>query len=182
MNMHINRSRSVHPDADNSSITLELTEKARAYGNFLDETLYPRLEASVAAREKVEEDIKEYEDLLNKIELLVKRRNLSGAGKRIQEPLHGVADLGHELAYCRAVVDDPETIFVDVGYGFHIEFGLKEASSFVQQRIQFLQQFRLAKCVKESNEVAMHYSEGIKLLESFREEIEKSKSRYRGSI
>ena len=158
-----------------NSALMELTEKAKVYGKFLDETLFPRLKAAVAAREKVEGDVKDYKELLHKIALLVERRNTTIDNKRIQQPLHAVVDIGHQLAFCRAIVDDPETIFVDVGYGFHVEFGLKEAREFILQRIEFLEKFRLAKCVKESNEIATHYEEAMELLESFREEIENRK-------
>mmetsp|Transcript_15036 Transcript_15036/g.19625 ORF Transcript_15036/g.19625 Transcript_15036/m.19625 type:complete len:163 (-) Transcript_15036:84-572(-) len=146
----------------------EMKEKLEA---FLNEKLLPRLNAVVATRDELENEISEYKEVAEKIDLLIKRRKLEG--NRIQQPLHGKVNLGHKLAFARAVVDDPETIFLDVGYGFHVEFGLQEAADFIVKRINFVRTMKLSKVVKESNEIAQHYKETLLLLENIREETEK---------
>lgn len=148
----------------------ELREKTELYGKFLDETLHPRLKAAVKAREQIEKDISEYEELQHKINKIVRRRDR--VNRRIQQSLTGMVDLGHGLAFSKVVVDDPETIYLDVGYGFHVEFTLGEAFDFCTKRINFLKRFRLTPCVKEANEVARHYEQAVDLLESLRKEME----------
>mmetsp|Transcript_7281 Transcript_7281/g.10734 ORF Transcript_7281/g.10734 Transcript_7281/m.10734 type:complete len:169 (-) Transcript_7281:202-708(-) len=155
---------------------VDLRQKAEEYGAFLDQNLQPQLEAIVRDRDSCEKDIAEYVELTQKIEELILRRNNNPKAKRIQAPLECLADLGHKVAYSHAVVDDPESIFVDIGYGFHIEFSLGEALQFIEKRIKFLKEFKLKKVVREANMISEHYTEAVTLLVALKEEIDKKSS------
>lgn len=154
----------------------DLREKAMEYSTFIDQKLQPQLEAIVRDRDSCEKDITEYVELKRQIDELIQRRENNPRSKRIQSPLECLVDLGHRVAYSHAVVDDPETIFVDVGYGFHIEFSLSEALKVIKKRLKFLREFKLKKIVKEANMISEHYTEAVTLLVALKDEMDKKSS------
>lgn len=103
----------------------DVEQKIDEYRGFLDSTLRPELAKAKAAKQVVESEIKEYEELL-------------GSLKKVSEISTMTVDLGYHKAYCEAKLQPNTNVFVDVGMGFHVEFTAAEASIFVQKRIDFL--------------------------------------------
>mmetsp|Transcript_3339 Transcript_3339/g.4826 ORF Transcript_3339/g.4826 Transcript_3339/m.4826 type:complete len:158 (+) Transcript_3339:26-499(+) len=150
---------------DNNVDPDELRNKLEEYSTFIDKTLHPELQKAVASREEVEAEIAEYQELRDKIILL------QGRKESLQKPLESLVDLGHKTAYCRAVVDDPQTIFVHVGMGFHTEFTLKEATFFIEKRIQYLEKDVLVERLKKAKTVAAHLESSLLILETLAKEV-----------
>jgi len=134
----------------------ELREKLKEYSTFLDSTLYPELKRTVAAREEAEAEIKEYQELYDKLGVLQNRN----------APLDAMVNLGHELVYCKAEVEDPSTVFVDVGKGFFVELTVEQALPVIEKRITFLQKEILAKRVQDANRVASHLESSLMIVEA----------------
>lgn len=80
----------------------EIRSRIDEYSSFISSTLRPQLEAAVKAREEVELDIKEYEALQAKLANIEE--------KKVQSVKDTVVDLGHELIYCKAAIDNPSRI------------------------------------------------------------------------
>ena len=135
----------------------ELREKLKEYSRFIDETLHPALKISVSAREETEADIREYQELHDKLAMIRDRE---------KEPLEALVNLGHELAYCSAEVEDPSTVFIDVGLGFFVELTLDEAMSVILKRIAFLEKERLPKRIDDARKVAADMESSIIILEA----------------
>jgi len=144
----------------------ELRNKLEEYSNFIDKTLHPQLQKAVSSREEVEAEIAEYQELRDKIGFLQSRKRES------QQPLESLVDLGHKTAYCRAIVDDPQTIFVHVGMGFHAEFTLEEAIAFIDKRLQFLENRVLSDRLKKAKTVASHLESSLLILETLAKEVQ----------
>ena len=105
-------------------------KKVKSFETFLNEKLRPDLKSVLEDRDKIYEEIAEYLSLKNSIEAL----QTTGFPK----PLKTRVDLGCNF-YMRANVAEPEKIFVDVGLGFFLELGPKEAIEFIDKKTKFLQ-------------------------------------------
>ena len=136
----------------------EIRSKIDEYSSFISSTLRPQLEAAVKAREEVELDIKEYEALQAKL------ANIDVEEKKGQSVKDTVVDLGHELIYCKAAIDDPSRIYVHAGMGFHVEMTIDEARTFVGKRIALLKQSLELKTHKATT-IAVHIEETILVLQ-----------------
>lgn len=134
----------------------EIRSKIDEYSSFISTTLRPQLEAAVKAREEVELDIKEYEALQAKLANIEEKK-----GQSVKDTM---VDLGHELIYCKAAIDDPSRIYVHAGMGFHIEMTIDEARTFVGKRIGLLKQSLELKTHKATT-IAVHIEETILVLQ-----------------
>ena len=105
-------------------------KKVKSFEAFLNEKLRPDLKSVLEDRDKIYEEIAEYLSLKNSIEAL----ETTGFPK----PLKTRVDLGCNF-YMRANVAEPEKIFVDVGLGFFLELGPKDAIEFIDKKTKFLQ-------------------------------------------
>lgn len=101
-----------------------LSEKVLRYEEFLNEHLRSDLHKVLAQRDQVCNDVMEYNQLKNTINLLVSRQN-GDCGKTLKT----MVDLGCNF-YAHA-----KTIVVSVGLGFHLEMTLEEASTFIEKKI-----------------------------------------------
>lgn len=137
----------------------ELREKLEEYSTFLDSTLYPELKRTVAARQETQDEINEYRELHDKLGVMMQQKNE-------KEPLEAMVNLGHELVYCKAQVDDPSTVFVDVGKSFFIELTREEALAAIEKRISFLQEHVLPKRVQDASRVASHLESSLMIVEA----------------
>jgi len=151
----------------------ELRNKLEEYSNFIDKTLHPELQKAVASREEVETEMAEYQELRDKIRVLQSSRNKEPPQR---QPLESLVDLGHKTAYCRAIVEDPQTIFVHVGMGFHAEFTLDEAIAFIDKRLQFLEHHVLSDRLKKAKTVASHLESSLLILETLAKEVQELES------
>lgn len=141
----------------------ELETKLREYSNFIDKTLHPELKKRVEAREQVEEEIAEYQELATKITALL------GSAK----PLEAMVDLGHDAVFCRGVALDNEKeqmLHVHVGMGFHVELTIPETIAFSEKRVGFLEK-KLKKKVEASTLVARHVESSLLILEELAKEM-----------
>jgi len=136
----------------------ELREKLKEYSSFLDTKLHPELHRTVAAREQTQAEIKEYQELRDKLNVIQSRETT--------QPLEAMVNLGHELVYCQAQVDDPSTVFVDVGKGFFVQLTLEEAFPVIDKRISFLQNKVLPNRVQDAARVASHLESSLMIVEA----------------
>jgi prefoldin subunit 5 len=157
--MSYRKSDAVSPD--------ELREKITEYADFLEQRLYPELKLAVERREETEFEISEYEQLrLNLKELLDVPQ---------QQPLESVVDLtGHGAAYARAIVpvDQTNTVFVDIGIGFHAELSLSEAIDFIGKRVEFLTKTRLQQRLDKAKTVADDVKNAMAILDEIGKEAD----------
>lgn len=147
----------------------EIRSKLEEYATFIDKTLHPELKKAVSIREETEAEIAEYQELLDKLNMLQRRKDKGSQ----PQPLEALVDLGNKMAYSRAVTGDdlPKTVFVHVGMGFHPELTLEEAVSFIGKRLAFLQLQVLADRVKKSKKVAIHLESSLLILEELAKEL-----------
>ena len=150
---------------------VDIRAKIEEYSSFIGTTLRPQLESAVKAREDVENDIKEYELLQTKLEDMLKKEETATAAAIANGPMDSLVDLGHEMVYCNAVIDDPNKIFVHTGMGFHVEMTLAEASNFVKKRIRFLRDDVLQHRTHRATTIAVHIEETLLVLQQLGKEM-----------
>ena len=165
----------------------EIQSRIEEYSSFISSTLRPQLEAAAKAREEVERDIKEYEALQAKLanmtstakptrEKIISANTCSSdddAGEGKKDQTETVVDLGHEVIYCKAVIDDPSKIYVHTGMGFHVEMTMDEAAAFIGKRIRLLRQSLELKTQKATT-IAVHIEETILVLQQLGNEVSPS--------
>ena len=110
----------------------QVREKVVKYEHFLNERLKPDLKAVLDERDGIYTETAEFLALRNSISA-IQAAELDPA-----EALKTKVDLGCNF-YCRANVDDPSKIFVEIGLGFYLEFSLDEAEKFVDKKISALE-------------------------------------------
>lgn len=147
-------------DAVSSS---ELREKLKEYTHFLDSTLYPELKRTVSAREVIEKEMLEYQELYNKLQV-IQQSNTS-------KNMEAMVNLGHELVYCKAHVEDPSTVYVDIGKGFFVQLTIQEALPVIRKRISFLQAQVLPKRVKDATRVASHVESSLVIVQALSQHL-----------
>ena len=88
-----------------------------------------------------------------------------------------LVDLGcQKIAYCQAEIKNPNTIFVDVMKGIHVELTLEESIPFIKKRITFLETYSLPRRVEKAKTVARHLEDSLSLLESLGKEMSSMES------
>ena len=143
----------------------ELRTKMAEYASFIDKTLQPELLAAVTAREETEAEIAEYEELLEMIRMVL-------TNAPTKKPLDSMVDLGHEIAFCKATIHNPQQLFVHVGMGFHAELSLDEAIGFCDARISFIESQILTKRVDKAKQVAAHLEASLVMLQELAMEVQ----------
>ncbi|XP_022633964.1 protein UXT homolog isoform X1 [Vigna radiata var. radiata] len=106
-------------------------EKVRKYEEFVDKRLKPDLIHAISQRDKVFEQQKIFSDL---------RRNIENLEKNSVTSLRTLVNLGSEV-YLQAEVPDTQRIFVDIGFGFHVEFTWSEALNYIEKREEKIARF-----------------------------------------
>ena len=144
----------------------ELRTKMNEYAVFVDKTLQPELILAVAAREETELEIASYRELADKLTMILSDGPTTG------KPLESLIDLGHEVAYCKAMIENRQQVFVHVGLGFHAEFSLEEAIDFCERRISFLETQLLSKRIEKAKRVASHLEASLVILHRLAMEIQ----------
>lgn len=165
-------------EASDSNVSeAELREKLKEYSSFLDSTLHPELQRAVAAREETEADIHEYQELYDKLETLHESSQQSNnINKSSSSSMEAMVNLGHELAYCHAEVENANAVFVDMGMGLFIELSQKEALVAIEKRMTFLQQQKLPRRLENAQKVAAHMESSILILEALARELQQMES------
>mmetsp|Transcript_7549 Transcript_7549/g.15175 ORF Transcript_7549/g.15175 Transcript_7549/m.15175 type:complete len:163 (+) Transcript_7549:163-651(+) len=152
---------------------IDVRTKIDEYSSFINTTLRPQLESAVKAREDVERDIKEYESLQSKLCEMTRKKSESAE----KVPMETLADLGHELVYSNAVVDDPGRIYVHVGMGFHVEMTIEEADAFVKKRIKYLENELMEHKTHRATTIAVHIEETLLVLQELGKEASMEQQR-----
>jgi len=157
--------------ADNSELRGRITE----YGNFISRTLQPQLQTAVDAREETEAEISEYARLQTKLRRILSEQESitvgSGDRRSAAAPINTIVDIAHGAVYCNATIPNPRTIYVDVGFGFHIEMTLPEAMAFIDKRINYLDTEVLKHRSNVAATVAKDVENALEMLEEFGEEL-----------
>eukprot|EP00555_Chaetoceros_dichaeta_P014953 CAMPEP_0198255806 /NCGR_PEP_ID=MMETSP1447-20131203/5864_1 /TAXON_ID=420782 /ORGANISM="Chaetoceros dichaeta, Strain CCMP1751" /LENGTH=173 /DNA_ID=CAMNT_0043942281 /DNA_START=20 /DNA_END=541 /DNA_ORIENTATION=- len=167
-------------DTDRTSLE-ELSSKRKEYTEFLENILQPQHKIAISLRDEVQSEIKEYQELRSQITILrIKHENKDGesssssssSSSNSKKELESLVDLGHEIAYSRAVVPNPNAIFVNVGMGFHVEFTLEEAIYFINRRVSYLTNDVLAGRIEKVETVANHLKDSLAIMKSLDDEFQ----------
>ncbi|KAL3581863.1 hypothetical protein D5086_016195 [Populus alba] len=126
-----------------------IQEKIHKFEEFVDGHLKPQLVRAIAERDKVFEQQKIFSDL---------RRNIENLEKNSVTNLRTLVNLGSEV-YMQADVPDTQSIFVDVGLGFHVEFTWTEALNFIALREE-----KIARQIEEYTRLISSIKARIKLV------------------
>jgi prefoldin subunit 5 len=138
-----------------------LQGKVAEYSSFITNTLQPKLQLAVNDREETEAEICEYAQLRNKLQM-IETNNADG-------PINTLVDISHQTIYCNATISNPRTVYVHVGFGFHVEFTIQEAIAFIDKRITYLQNDVLKHRVEVAMGIAEDVEKALELLEEFKE-------------
>ena len=151
----------------------DLKGKIAEYGNFISQTLEPQLRNAVMEREKTEAEINDYIQLQNGLRrLLLEQQQQQQLGSSSLEESHqstkqlnGLVDIAHSTIYCNVSIPNLNIIYVDVGFGFHIEMTISEAISFIDKRVHFLEKTVLKHRLDVAKRVAKDVEDALELLE-----------------
>ncbi|XP_029127935.1 protein UXT homolog isoform X2 [Cajanus cajan] len=116
--------RPLEPTGLSSYMENSRQEKVQKFEEFVDKRLKPDLLHAISQRDKVFEQQKIFADL---------RRNIENLEKNSVTSLRTLVNLGSEV-YLQAEVENTQHIFVDVGFGFHVEFTWSEALNYIEKR------------------------------------------------
>mmetsp|Transcript_20269 Transcript_20269/g.43433 ORF Transcript_20269/g.43433 Transcript_20269/m.43433 type:complete len:165 (+) Transcript_20269:45-539(+) len=152
-----------------ATATDELRVRIAEYGNFISRTLQPQLQAAVEAREETEAEISEYAQLQGKLHQIQARINDSA--KPSDASMDTIVDVAHAAVYCNATIPNPRTVYVNVGFGFHVEMTLPEAISFAGKRIDYLGKEVLTHRSEAAMTIAKDVEVALELLEELGEEL-----------
>lgn len=131
-----------------------LQEQAEQFRTFLKNTLRPELKRLRHKEAEVEQEINDYQDLIDRLALIQE--------KSLQ--LESV-DLGHRMVFCHANIPDTSRIFVHVGMGFHVELTLTEAVEYSKKRIHFLRSIVFRNIQTKITKVVEHIRSTEELLD-----------------
>lgn len=149
----------------------ELQDKIKEYAKFITQTLQPQLQTAVEAKEATENDISEYMQLRNKLQHLENTINSEASSGEKSKPIEALVDLAHESVYCRAIISNPRTLYVDVGLGFMVEFTLSEALMFIDKRVKYLEDDVLKHRAGVAEGIAKDVENALELLEELGAEM-----------
>jgi prefoldin subunit 5 len=104
--------------------------KILEYSDFVNKQLRPDLQLVISKQALIGQELKDYQDLL---------LTVSADTKDIAATSVSV-DLGHGVVFCKAEQQhsDNNCLFVNIGFGFHVELTKDEARAVCQTRIEFL--------------------------------------------
>ncbi|KAL7749963.1 hypothetical protein RI367_004478 [Sorochytrium milnesiophthora] len=141
-----------HPSASSSTL---LQQKLAKYERFINDKLRPDLTATLSLRDTVYDQLADYLKLRRQLEVITDNQ---------LDELKTMVDLGSNF-YVQAKVPDTRFVYVNVGFGFHVQFTLSEATAFIDRKSAHLE--KLAQTyTDQANKVKAH----IKLvLETVRE-------------
>jgi prefoldin subunit 5 len=145
------------------SSSADLKAQFDEYVQFVRDRLRPDHEALVQAEREVEKEIREYEDLVNRLNELSQNED-----NKMME-----VDLGYGKVFCRAKMDDiaPRVVFVHVGMGFHVELTFQEALQWIPKRIIYLGETVLAHRRSKTKKVWMHLQSSERILDELSVEL-----------
>ncbi|CAG8439324.1 7442_t:CDS:2 [Ambispora leptoticha] len=120
--------------------TVKISEKIAQYESFLNDRLKPDLKKTLELRDAVYDQLTEYLKLKAQIRVITENQLTE---------LKTMVDLGTNF-YVQAKVPDTTYIFVNVGFGFHVQLTLAEAIEFIDRKEKVLQRKAEQYTIKES--------------------------------
>jgi hypothetical protein len=174
----------------------DLKKQLSEYGEYVNRTLRPKLKEAIDLREEAECEISEYVKLGEIVTRLLDERDATATNtstatttteegdidatnannahprkRRDDAPLRGVVDVCHGAIYCDVVIPNTRVLYVNVGLGFHVEMTLREASSFVEKRARYLEQFVLKHRIDVERTITKDVRDAIVLMEELSGEL-----------
>ncbi|ORZ35490.1 Prefoldin subunit-domain-containing protein [Catenaria anguillulae PL171] len=138
----------LHSDSDDGDDRLDhaaIQAQVDKYQAFVNERLRSDLEQVLALRDRVMEQIAEYGKLASQVQT-IKDTGLSELKTQV--------DLGSNF-YVQAKVPDTTYVYVNVGFGFHVQLTQDETLAFVERKTKHLQ--KLAdKYTSQASEIRAH--------------------------
>lgn len=107
----------------------EISKKVEEIELFINDVLKEDLKKVYSKREAIHEKIRDYVLLKDTIQNIID-------GKFSKDGLKTKLDLGCNF-YVQGKVTEPSTVFVNIGYGFFLEFPLPEALTYIDKRISY---------------------------------------------
>lgn len=137
------------------------------YVQFVRDRLRPDHDALLRAEQEIETEIRDYEDLIDRLNELVHKEDMETMK----------VDLGHRKVFCRAKLEDssPRVIYVHVGMGFHVEFTFQEALQWIPKRIAYLKSTVLAHRRSKTKNVWVHLQSSERILDELSLELSRIK-------
>lgn len=148
--------------SSNNNNNNELQVKISEYSNFISQTLQPQLQSAVDSREETEAEISEYVQLKAKLQQIQ-----SDAPKSIDT----IVDISHSTIYCKAHISNPKIIYLNIGFGFHVEMTLEEGIQFITKRVEYLETCVLKHRVEAAARIAKDVENAIELLQELGDEL-----------
>lgn len=155
----------------------ELRGKITEYGAFISRTLQPQLQTAVDAREETEAEISEYIQLQNKLRDVEKSitshddPDATPSNKLDVTSIDTVVDIAHATVFCKAIIPNPRIVYVNIGFGFHVEMTLQEAIAFIDKRVRYLEEDVLKHRCEVAATVAQDVEKALELLEEMGEAL-----------
>ncbi|CAG8569752.1 9338_t:CDS:2 [Paraglomus occultum] len=112
-----------------SSQPQTIQEKITEYESFVNDKLKIDLKTTLDLRDEVYEQLSEYLKLKRQIQL-IQENSL--------HKMKTMVDLGSNF-YVHAKIPDTSYIYVNVGFGFHVQFTLDEAIEFINKKEKLLE-------------------------------------------
>ncbi|KAI9280688.1 Prefoldin subunit-domain-containing protein [Sporodiniella umbellata] len=125
--------------------TRDLNELIRKYDEFINLKLKPSLQKELEQRDIIFNLQTEYRKLHSQIDLMQ-----SDNAKELKL----MTDLGSQF-YAQAHIPDTTHIYVNVGFGFHVQFTLNEAKTFIEKKEKQLQK-QADKHSSEADKIRAH--------------------------
>ncbi|KAI8333616.1 Prefoldin subunit-domain-containing protein, partial [Chlamydoabsidia padenii] len=122
-----------------------LNDLLQKYDTFINLKLKPNLKSVLDSRDELYNTISEYQKLKSQIEMIQQ-----GGHKELKT----MVDLGSQF-YAQAHIPDTSYIYVNVGFGFHVQFTLDEATSFIDKKEKRLQ-CSVDKYTEEADKIRAH--------------------------
>jgi len=169
MRVHWDNSIKREKPSLNEKLALQdLRSKCEEYKEFVEKTLQPQFRIAISLKEETESEIKEYNELKANL-VIIELKQLNE-----KKELESLVDLGHNQCFARAIVDNPNKVFVHVGLGFHVEFKLEEAIRFIDKRLIHLRKDVLSQRIEKSKSIEHDLKDALALIESLQNEFRKS--------
>lgn len=145
--------------ASTASTKNELQQQITEYSNFITKTLQPQLQSAVDAREETDSEIAEYRLLQSKLQQIqINTDAMKGSS------INTIVDLAHQTIYCKANIPNPRIIYINIGF-FHVEMTIPEAITFINKRVQYLEQCVLKHRVENAVMIAKDVEKSLELLD-----------------
>eukprot|EP00794_Sanderia_malayensis_P015917 gene15917-17517_t len=109
-----------------------LQENVTKYEGFINDVLKEDLKKVIHERDKIYSRIADYLQLKRVIEELLEERSRNEI-----TDMKVMTDIGCNF-YCQAKIEDTSKVMIDVGFGFFVEFTLKEGVGFINKKVGLL--------------------------------------------